>query len=217
MAIDHKQAFDVGLERDDVSSSREEQKGGQEDQLLQYEHDAAVKRVCDNNRTILAIARMSYYDSYTFRKDVMGERIKVTDHFAMYGVVNEPYDEARRIHCEVEFTNHGPEDGFVGSCFFTNHFGYEKKDSQTRKLKLEVSIWDPDGEWRRKSYGVLRDAAISGTQFCHFRIETETLNHSEALTLLRERGYGPTIKVREFTMWPTVVLPKAPDWGWKEV
>jgi hypothetical protein len=189
----------------------------QEDRSSQFEHEAAVKRVYTHNRTALAIARMSYYDSYTFRKDVTGKRIKVPDHFAMYGVVNEPYDEARRMHCEVQFTDHGPEDDFVGSCFLTHLYGDKKKDSQTRKLKLEVSIWDSDGEWRRKSYGVLRDAAISGNQFCHFRIETETLNHIEALTLLRERGYGPAIKLREFAMWPTVVLPKAPDWGWKEV
>jgi hypothetical protein len=185
----------------------------QNDRSSQFKHESAVKRVYTHNRTTLAIARMSYCDSYTFRRDVMGNRAKVPDHFAMYGIVDEPYDGAKRVHCEVHFTDQRPEDDFVGSCFLTHILEDEQKDSQKRKLKLEVSIWDSDGAWRQKSYGVLRDAAISGAQFCHFRIETEILNHTEALTLLRERGYGPTIKVREFTMWPTVVLPKAPDWG----
>ena len=83
---------------------------------------------------------------------------------------------------------------------------------------LKVSVWDPDGEWAQKAYECLRDAAVSGSQFCHFRVVTETIDQAVALKLneLVERSYAPTIKLYEFTMWPTITLPKAPDWGWKE-
>jgi hypothetical protein len=100
--------------------------------------------------------------------------------------------------------------------FLTHLTDDEQKESENRKLVLEVSIWDYEGEWRQKSYAALRDAALSGNRFCHFRIETETIEHSDVLIQLREQGYGPTIKVREFSMWPTISLPKAPEWGWKE-
>jgi hypothetical protein len=187
----------------------------QERQSAENEHEAAVKRVYSYERITLAIARMSYYDAYTGRKDILGEPSKNLDDFTMYGVVNEPYADAKRIHCEVKFTDYPSEDDFIGSCLLT-HLLDEKKQSEDRKLMLAVSVWDAGREWRQKSYNVLRDAAISGNRFCHFRIEAETAEHSDALAQLREKGYGPTIRLREFTMWPTITLPNAPEWGWKE-
>jgi acyl-CoA synthetase (AMP-forming)/AMP-acid ligase II len=131
---------------------------------------------------------MSYYDSYTFRKEVMGKRIRVPDDFVMYGVVDEPYDGAKWILCEVKFTDYPPEDDVIGSCFVTHLLEDEKKDTNDPKLMLEISIWDQNGESRQKSYSALRDAAISGNRFCHFRIETEAVEHSDVLTQLGGEG-----------------------------
>ena len=134
----------------------------------------------------------------------------------MSGVVHEAYDGMKRIHCKVKFCNYPPEDELIGRCFVTHILQDEKKNREKCKLVLEVSIWNVSGEWREKSYNAVRDAAISGNQFLHLRIEKETIEKAVALAEIREHDYGPTLKVREFVMWSTITLPKAPDWAWKE-
>jgi hypothetical protein len=135
----------------------------------------------------------------------------------MSGVVHECYDGMKRIICKVTFCDYPSEDEFIGNCLLTHLLEDEKQGLEMRKLVLKVSIWDASGEWRKKSYNALRDAAISGNQFLHFRIEKETVDKTVASAQIREHGYGPTLKLHEFVMWPTIILPKAPDWAWKEV
>lgn len=179
-------------------------------------YEYAVERIYKQDRKGLAIARMSYFDSYTFRCDILGKRIQNPDDFVMYGVVHEDYEGIKRIHCEIKFQNQASENGFVGNCFLTHLITDEKKDRYKRKLMLEVAIWNHDREWCQKSYSCLRDAAVSGNQFCNFRIVTEKIDVGDALNQLVEHGYGPTIKLHEFTMWPTIILPRAPAWAWEE-
>jgi hypothetical protein len=196
--------------------ARKNRRAEQAEQLLQDDHEAAVRRVYARDEIPLAIARMRYYDSLTFRRDVLDKPIKVPDDCIMYGVIHEPYGDARRIHCEVKFVDSLPDDEMIGTCFLTQLSFDTEIDPKRRKLLLEISIWDGHGVWRRRAYDCLRDAAISQSQFCHYRINTTPTNADEALDQLVGRGYGPTINVREFTMWPTITLPKAPAWGFQE-
>lgn len=191
----------------DVQETEEQQRG--------YEY--AVERVHANDRVGLAIASMGYFDAYSFRKDVISNKIKTPDHFTMSGVVHEPFDGMKRIICKIEFFDRELEQEFIGFCVLSHLIGDEGQRPELRRLILEVDIWDPSYEWCKKSYNALRDAAISGNQFLHFRIEKETVDKVVALSQIRENGYGPTLKLHEFAMWPTIILPKAPDWALKEI
>jgi hypothetical protein len=183
------------------------------EKAIQMAHENAVNSIYKYERKTLAIVKMSHYQGFNFHRDALGKQWPKTDNFVMIGVLDETF-ASKRIHCEVKFTDHRPEDEFVGDCTLT-HIGDEGQ-SYRRALMLSVSIWDADSYWREASYDCLRNAAISQNRFCHFRIATEITDVPGALAELRERGYCPTVRVHEFTMWPTIILPNAPDWAWKE-
>ena len=181
------------------------------DKVIQMAHEEAVDWIYKYERKTLAIAKMSYYRSFNFDRDVLGKRRSETDDFVMIGALHEGSD-AKRVHCEVRFTDHPSENDFVGDCTLT-HSG-DEGESHRRPLMVSVSIWDADTHWRRASYECLRDCAISGDRFCHFRISTEIAEIPGVLAQLRDRGYGPTVRLREFTMWPRIILPNAPSGAW---
>jgi hypothetical protein len=183
------------------------------DERREYEY--AIERVYAHKRIDLAIAGMCYYDAYSFRKDVLGNKVRVPDNFNMSGVVHEPFDGLKRIICKIEFFDREPEQEIIGFCALSHSIEDERQKPETRKLFLQVSIWDASREWWKKSYNALRDAAISGNRFLHFGIEKETADKAVALTQIRGSGCGPSLKLHEFAMWPTIILPKAPDWALK--
>jgi hypothetical protein len=183
-----------------------------DEKAIRIAHENAVNSIYKYERKTLAIAKMGYYRASNFDCDLLGKQRPESDYFVMSGVLDETFG-SKRIHCEVTFVDRRPEDGFVGDCMLTHLV--DDAESHERALMLSVSIWDADSHWRRAAYDCLRDAAISNNQFCHFRIATELADVSEVLAQLSERGYGPTLRLHEFTMWPTIILPKAPDWAWK--
>ena len=121
------------------------------------------------------------------------------------------FEGAFRVNCEIIFNDRSPEEGKIGFCVITRPSPHIEND----KLSLLIHIWDKTGVWRNKSYNALRDAAISGNQFLHFCIDTEPFHFSKVLAQLRHEGFGPTINIRQFVMWPKIILPKAPTWAWR--
>jgi hypothetical protein len=184
-----------------------------DDEAIRMAHEQAVNSIYKYERKTLAIAKMRYYHSFNFDHDVTGQQRPQTDDFLMMGVLDEIF-ASKRINCEVRFIERRPDDVFVGDCTLS-HFGDEAQ-SHHRPLMLSISIWDQQSSWRWKAYDCVRDAAFSQHRFCHFRIATELADIADALRQLQDRGYGPTVRLREFTMWPTIILPNAPTWGWKQ-
>ena len=181
--------------------------------IRKSEHQSALESIYKSRAITLAIAKMSYRRNFNFYSDDRSKR-KETSDLVMIGVVHEPYRGAKRVYCQIEFINQNPEYGFVGSCTLT-HLGIdERRESYQRAMMLQVFVWDADARWRHAAYDCLQEAAVSQDRFCHFRISTELANVDEAAALMRERGYGPTLKLREFTLWPTIVLPNTPSWAW---
>ena len=118
------------------------------DKVIQMAHEEAVDWIYKYERKTLAIAKMSYYRSFNFDRDVLGKRRSETDDFVMIGALHEGSD-AKRVHCEVRFTDHPSENDFVGDCTLT-HIG-DEGESHRRPLMVSVSICDADTHWRRAS------------------------------------------------------------------
>ena len=74
------------------------------DKVIQMAHEEAVDWIYKYERKTLAIAKMSYYRSFNFDRDVLGKRRSETDDFVMIGALHEGSD-AKRVHCEVRFTD----------------------------------------------------------------------------------------------------------------
>ena len=182
--------------------------------IRKSEHRFALEYVYKSRDITLAIAKMSCFRSFNlYREDRSRPTPEMAD-LVMIGVVGEPDRGGKRVYCQIGFNNQKREDEFVGSCTLT-HLGMdERRESYQRALMLQVLIWDADGRRRSEAYEYLRVAAVSHNRFCHFRISTEVANMDDAATLMRERGYGPTLKLREFAFSPTIVLPNTPSWGW---
>ena len=194
--------------------SKEEQQREWDKQL----YESAVERLYKYGRTALAIASYSHWEGYNAKGDASGAPMPSPSDFMMNGVVHEQTMYEKRIWCQVRFDNEIPMDDFVGSCFLT-HVDADKPKLLREKQRLLFEVWisDPTMEWRQRAYEHVRDAALSNAQFCHFTVQMEKLDSEAAVMAVREKGYGPSMKVRSFSMQRQIVLPKAPEWGWKSV
>ena len=90
-----------------------------DEKALQMAHENAVNSIYKHERKTLAIAKMSYYRSFNFHRDVLGKQRPETDNFVMVGVLDETF-ASKRIHCEVTFIDRRHEDEFVGDCTLTH-------------------------------------------------------------------------------------------------
>jgi len=181
--------------------------------IRKAEHQCALEYIYKRRDITLAVAKMGRFRSFDFYRDDRSGPKPETSDFVMIGVVGEPYRGAKRVYCQIGFIRKKPENEFVGSCTLA-HLGLdERRDSYERAMMLQVLVWDADGRWRNAASECLRDAAISHNRFCRFRINTGVANVDAAAALMRERGYGPTLKLREFALWPTTMLPNTPSWG----
>jgi hypothetical protein len=195
---------------------RTKQKKEEEKKALEKQsYVAAMERVFKYGKKTLAIARMSYWEGYDIRKGILGEIPKSPDNYVMNGVIHEQGWSDKHILCEVNFSDERASDDVVGWCHLNEVTICREQGTETPTLSFEVTIHDASSEWRRKAYSTLRDAAISGHQFCHIRVTTEELDAAPAVAQFQEKGYGPRMKVFELAMWPQVILAKAPTWGWK--
>ena len=82
---------------------------------------------------------------------------------------------------------------------------------------LDVKIYDPEKKYRYVTYDAMRDAAISGNRFFHLEIETDCVDETEAIRSMGEKGYGPQLRIHHLRMFPEIILPNAPTWGWKRL
>jgi hypothetical protein len=170
-------------------------------------YDRAIEVIYRRRRITLAIARAEHWDGV----DVHRSR-EASDH-KMIGVVDGYYGgDERMILCEIEFYRGGDNDERLGRCVLT-HGMYKGGMVPLLEVNIsnrQMSLWG-------KARDALRDAAISGNRFCHFRIGTEIRDEDAADAFfegLREGGSAPEMAVTSFELWPQITLPNAPSWGW---
>jgi hypothetical protein len=194
---------------------RSKPKQREKDEHERFQYESAIKKVYEPGYVSLAIARMSYWEGCGVRGFGSGRVLQTPDDFRMNGVLHERTYFDKRVTCDLTFEDYNRNDGSIGACSLTHLTSDEKERIERRALSFSVSIYDPEKEWRYKAYSTLRDAAISGAQFCHFTIYVDKLDPMDVLREVRAKGYGPPLRVHGFSMSPEIILAKAPIWGWK--
>lgn len=170
----------------------------------------AVAKIYQARKITLAIARVSYFERVEKAKE--GNCLdSFSDNFLMNGVIHENDQFDIRIQCNIEFINSKPDDKSIGWCCLTYLIDEnQNKPPEHRTLSLTGKIYDPDAVLRNKVYNVIRDAAFSGNQFCHFQIVTDEQDAVKAQEAFVLKGSGPDKKILQFKMWPEIILPNAP-------
>jgi hypothetical protein len=188
------------------------------EKFAEEEYERAVEKIYKYTQITLAIARMEYYEGFGIISPEGAKAQTGPDNYSMNGVIHEEFYDKKRIWCDFEFTDDAYEENAIGHCELT-HFGdsnERKKQRYEQPLALTGYLYDPDKTLRVKVYNAIRDAAISGNQFLHFRLIKEKQDPSQALEKVKSQGYGPRIKIIGFQMWPEISLPNAPAWGSKK-
>jgi hypothetical protein len=180
------------------------------------DYESAIRTVYTYERITLALARIKYFVGYNVSLGP-GERVlESPSDFQLAGVVHENWSTEFHVPCDLEFYDADVRDGVMGRCVLT-HCDTPKKGEriEERPMMLDVKIYDPGKKYRYIAYDAMRDAAISGNRFFHIEIKTDCVDEAEAVRTMREKGYGPELRIFHLRMFPEIILPNAPTWGWK--
>jgi hypothetical protein len=183
--------------------------------------ESVIRRVYTYERIRLALARMKYFVGYNVqvRSDAAGSDIVLESpsDFQLSGVLHEIGPGGQpHVHCDLEFVDAEANDGIIGWCVLTA-YGTPKNGEriEERPMMLDVKIYDPEKKYRYILYDAMRDAALSGNRFFHVEVKTDCVDETEAIRSMSEKGYGPQLRIRHLRMFPEIILPNAPIWGWK--
>jgi hypothetical protein len=174
--------------------------------------ERAIQTVYGYEKLRLALARIRYFVGYNVTLDHSGRVLESPSNFRLVGVI----DGNPHVHCDLEFEDGDAKDGSIGWCVLTLD-GIPEKGVRIEEcpMLLDVKIYDPEKKYRYIAYDAMRDAAISGNQFFHFEIKTDCVDVTEAIGAMREKEYGPQLRIYHLRMFPEIILPNAPTWGWK--
>ncbi len=192
-----------------------------------FEHE--LRRILQNRRLTLALARMTREKQFTFKNEMGGgpdteilRRPRSALEF--FGVVHEESGRAewqklgKWIHATL----------MVGGRMQSPNLGWAtfsaraaSRDDEVpahrlnRQLSFEVVIGDDQDEIQTALVDALRDKAISGDPFIHVEIELAQLDADGALRELVEgKGYVET-QVRSLSLVHEITLHRASTWAWK--
>ncbi len=179
--------------------------------------ESMIRTVYSGERIRLALARIKYFVGYNVRLDLDDSVLESPSAFRLSGVLHEEGSRERpHVHCDLEFDDAEAEDCIIGGCVLTAYETLKKTERiEERPMMLDIRIHDPEKKYRYIAYDAMRDAAISGNRFFHVEIKTDRIDETEAIRSISEKGYGPRIRIHHLRMFPGIILPNAPTWGWK--
>jgi hypothetical protein len=185
----------------------------QKQKKLYYE--SAIRTVYVDQRIRLALARINYMVGHNVIV-VPGDPVLESPRaFNLRGVVHWWGSSDFHIQCDLEFEDDNVRDGVIGRCELAHDFPKKGERIEERPMMLDVKIYDPAKKYRYIAYDAMRDAAISGNRFFHIEMKTDCVDEAEAIRSMREKEYGPQLQIFHLRMFPEIILPNAPTWGWK--
>lgn len=173
--------------------------------------DWAIKKVYACGSITLALTRIDTYWSFNKSTPLTVDTQMPLTHrlepMHAFGVVDEASPHEPRILVNVEFTNYAEKAG-VGHCYL------ERKKGGAPTLR--VVLRDPGGGIGAIMAEALKEAAISGNSFQHFRMTVGKSSDLAAVARqISEHEYGPSIDILDIDSLRRVLLPKAPPETWR--
>lgn len=179
--------------------------------------ESLIGRCYGYEAVTLALTGCKQFQGFNVEDGPRRHRSDVTTDFQADGVVYENGKHERHVKCGLKIITAPHREGSIGWLYLWRQdisFADKNKRLEEATLYLDVTIWDPEQRYQAALWQCLRDAAVSEFRFVHLELGCDAPpGRDVAISQLREKISTSPRKIYQFKLWPSIELPKSPEWG----